>query len=167
MDSIKLASFHIADRDLLEFIASKFKTVFLSTGMSTLQDIENAVEVLKVENLYLLHCVSDYPLKVEDVNLKVMNSLRKYTKYIGYSDHTIGTTAVLAAVSLGADVIEKHFTISKDLPGTDHIFSATPEELKYIVEETGKIELLLGTAEKVMTTLEKKNQAFLRMRFRH
>ena len=135
--------------------------------MSTLQDIENAVEVLKVENLYLLHCVSDYPLKVEDVNLKVMNSLRKYTKYIGYSDHTIGTTAVLAAVSLGADVIEKHFTISKDLPGTDHIFSATPEELKYIVEETGKIELLLGTAEKVMTTLEKKNQAFLRMRFRH
>jgi sialic acid synthase SpsE len=167
LDAIKLASFHIADRALLKIIAGSFKTVFLSTGMSSMEDIKAAVEILKVEKLYLLHCVSDYPLKHENVNLRVMNKLRQFSEHVGFSDHTIDTTAILAAVSLGAEVVEKHFTISKDLPGTDHIFSATPDEFYNMVQEIRKIELLLGSPEKIMTSFEIEHQEFLRTRFLH
>jgi len=163
---IKLASFHITDQKLLNFITNNFKTVFLSTGMSTVDDVKKAVENLKVEKLYLLHCVSDYPLKYENVNLKVMETLRSFSEYIGYSDHTIDITAVLAAVAMGAQVIEKHFTLSKDLPGTDHVLSATPEEFAVMVREIRKIETIMGAPNKTLTSSESESQAFLRTRFK-
>lgn len=164
---IKLASFHIADLELLNFIRKNFKTVFLSTGMSTIDDVKKAVEILNVERLFLLHCVSDYPLQYENVNLRVMETLRNFSEYIGYSDHTMGITAILAAVAMGARVIEKHFTLSKDLPGTDHVFSATPEEFAIMVREIRKIETIIGIPVKTLTSFESENQTFLRTRFKH
>lgn len=166
IEEMKLASFHISDKGLLEFAGRNFKSIFLSTGMSTLDDIKNAVKALnKVNKLYLLHCVSDYPAKDEDIDLKVMDTLRQFSRYVGYSDHTLGTTAILAAVARGADVVEKHFTLSKDMPGTDHIFSADPAEFKYMVKEIRKIEKMLGSGKKQMTHTENKNRSFLRNRF--
>ena len=163
---IKLASFHIIDMELLGFIAENFKTVFLSTGMSSIGDIEAAVKVLgKVENLYLLHCISDYPAKDEDLNLRFMDTLRKFTDKVGYSDHSLGTAAPVLAVALGAVVIEKHFTLSKHMPGTDHVLSADPEELKLMVSEIRKAEAIIGSDTKVMTPGEQENQEFLRKRF--
>jgi len=163
---IKLASFHISDKTLLEFINERFKTVYLSTGMSTIEDIKNAVSLLnRVDTLYLLHCVSDYPARYEDINLKAMDLLRRFSQHVGYSDHTMDRTAILAAVAKGAEVVEAHFTLSKDMPGTDHIFSVTPDEFKNMVSEIRKIEKILGTGEKVMTSSESENQKFLRERF--
>ncbi len=168
ISEIKIASFHITDMPLLRFINKHFSTVFLSTGMSTEDEIENAMKELKdVKKVYLLHCVSDYPTALEDVNLKVMDALRSYSKYVGYSDHSIGTTAAIAAAARGADVIEKHFTLSGDLPGTDHVFSADQVQLKHIVSEVRNIEKLLGTGHRRFTAGEKKNKEFLRNRFKH
>ncbi len=131
-----------------------------------MEEVKTAVEILnKSEKLYLLHCVSDYPTRHENANLRVMDELRQFSEHVGYSDHTLDTTAVLAAVARGAEVIEKHFTLSKDMPGTDHILSATPDEFKYMVIEIRKIERMLGTGVKKMTPSEAENQAFLRKRF--
>ena len=168
MGEIKIASFHINDKKLLSFINGHFRTVYLSTGMSTEVEIKKAVKALgRIKNLYLLHRLTEYPTKSENINLKVMNVLRKFSAHVGYSDHSLDISAILAAVANGAEVIEKHFTLSKDLPGTDHILSADPQELKDMVNQIRKIEKLLGKGKKKITSLESKNQQFLRKRFTH
>jgi len=166
LEEIKLASFHIADTQLLDFINRNFRVVYLSTGMSTMADIKRAVAALSnVKRLYLLHCVSDYPARHRDVNLNMMDTLRGFCAYVGYSDHCLDTSAVLAAVAKGACVIEKHFTLSKDLAGSDHILSATPSEFRAMVKQIRQIESMLGSGKKKMTPSERKNQGFLRKRF--
>jgi len=166
LKDMKIASFHITDKEMLKLISKKADKVFISTGMSSLKDIDEAVAIVKNSDLYLLHCVSEYPLPEENVNLKVMDTLReRYKCKIGYSDHTLGILAPLAAVARGADVIEKHITLSKTAFGTDHILSADPDELKTLVGQTRRIEAILGNGEKFLTDLERKNQDFLRKRF--
>lgn len=163
---MKIASFHIADLEMLKLINERGRRVFMSTGASSLDEIDAAVNLLQKVDLYLLHCVSEYPLPEENVNLKVMDFFRKrYGCNVGYSDHTLGILAPLAAVARGADVIEKHITMSKTFQGTDHILSADPSELKLLVEYTRRLELILGTEEKRITAKEMGVQQFLRNRF--
>jgi len=163
---MKIASFHITDNKMLEIVNEKADKVFLSTGMSNVGEIGQAVGIMNKAELYLLHCVSEYPLPEEHVNLKAMDYLKqKFGCKIGYSDHTLGILAPLTAVARGADVIEKHITLSKTSFGTDHILSADPAELKLLVEYTRRIKKILGKTEKEITLEESKNQQFLRKRF--
>ncbi len=163
---MKIASFHIADHELLKLVNERADRVFLSTGMSSLAEIDAAVAILNRVDLYLLHCVSEYPLPEEHVNMKTMDFLReRYHGKVGYSDHTLGILAPLVAVARGADVIEKHITLSKTYFGTDHILSADPLELKMLVEYTRRIVAMLGKKEKTITEAERQNQDFLRNRF--
>lgn len=168
---IKVASFHIVDLELLTLINQHARRVFLSTGMSSIEEIENAVNTLdQVPELYVLHCVSEYPLPPERANLRVMSALKECfgrRAKIGYSDHTIGILAAVAAAASGADVIEKHITLDKTLPGTDHILSADPDELVEMVKQIRMVETLLGSSEKRLTPAEAKNQRFMRTRFHH
>lgn len=167
--AIKIASFHITDEPVLRYVNDHFKTVFLSTGMSTWTDIERAVTLLdRVKDLYLLHCVSEYPLDPSHTNLRVMDSLRERfgsRAKIGYSDHTIGILAPVAAAAMGAEVIEKHITLDKSLEGTDHVLSADPGELIEMVKKIRAVEQLRGVPNKTLTSQEAKNQAFMRKRF--
>lgn len=166
LKDMKIASFHIADKGMLKLVNKRADKVFMSTGMSSIDEIDEAVAMLKKTDLHLLHCVSEYPLPEENVNLKVMDTLRsRYNCKVGYSDHTLGILAPLAAVARGADVIEKHVTLSKTSFGTDHVLSADPAELKMLVEYSRKIESMLGSGRKLLTAGEKKNQGFLRNRF--
>ncbi len=157
---IKVASMDINNFDLLSYIAKQGKPIILSTGMSTINEIDNAVRVIKEEGndeIVLLHCVSVYPPKIEDINLNNISMLRNtFGLPVGFSDHTIGTSIPIASIALGACVIEKHFTLDKDLPGWDHSISADPEELKYICEESKKVYLSLGTFERKISEEEKK-----------
>jgi len=163
---MKIASFHIADREMLETVNKKAEKVFLSTGMSSVEEIDSAVRILNNVDLYLLHCVSEYPLPEENVNLLVMDFLReRYGCKVGYSDHTVGILAPLAAVARGADAIEKHITISKTYFGTDHILSADGAEFKLLIEYSRRINRMLGVKEKSISETEKRNQDFLRNRF--
>ena len=163
---MKIASFHITDHDLLKLVNDRADKVFLSTGMSSVAEIDAAVAMLKKVDLYLLHCVSEYPLPDERVNMRTMDYLReRYRCQVGYSDHTLGIVAPLVAVARGAAVIEKHITLSKTYFGTDHILSADPLELKMLVEYKRMIVSMLGTDEKTMTDAERQNQEFLRNRF--
>ena len=168
IEDMKIASFHIVDKELLKFVNGKAKKVFMSTGMSDFDEIKEAVKLLSGTDLYLLHCVSEYPLPYEHVNLKVMDTLRSHfgnKVKPGYSDHTIGIFAPIAAAARGAEVIEKHITLDKNMSGTDHILSADPKELKEIVNGVRQVEKMLGAPEKILTSEEKKNQQFLRQRF--
>lgn len=165
---IKIASFHITNYEMLELINKNAEKVFMSTGMSSQEEVDRAVNLMNRVELYILHCVSEYPLSEQRVNLKVMDYLKeRYNCRVGYSDHTIGILVSLTAVARGADVIEKHITLSKSYPGTDHILSADPAELKLLVEYARKIETILGEKEKTMTEAEAQNQQFLRNRFSH
>ena len=168
LKDMKIASFHITNYEMLELVNKKAKKVFMSTGMSTVEEIDRAVKIMDRVELYLLHCVSEYPLPEERVNLRVMDYLKeRFNCRVGYSDHTLGILAPLAAVARGAEVIEKHITLSKTYPGTDHILSADPAELKLLIEYARRTKIILGEKEKKMTEEESKNQQFLRNRFRH
>lgn len=170
IEDMKLASFHITETEMLRFINGKAKKVYISTGMSTVAEIDNAVRMIDKSELYLLHCVSEYPLPHEKVNLSVMDTLKKLyggQAKIGYSDHTLDIMAPVAAAARGAEVIEKHITLDKKMEGTDHILSADPKELKQMVAWIREIEKMIGKPDKVMTEEEKKNQGFLRGRFKH
>ena len=148
----KIASFEITYSDLLKKVASTGKPLLLSTGASTLDEVSEALQLLEGAGcgpVALLHCGSCYPLAVEDVNLRAMSTLaRKFNRPVGYSDHTLGTETTLAAVALGACVIEKHFTLNKNLPGPDHAVSMEPEELKAMIASIRRVEAALGSEEK-------------------
>ena len=170
MADVKIASFHITDTAMLRLVNQRARRVFLSTGMANWDEIDAAVACLDRVELYLLHCVSEYPLPDEHVNLAVMDGLRE--RYgararIGYSDHTIGILAPIAAVARGADVVEKHITMSRAREGTDHVLSAEPAELIEMVSHIRAIQRMIGDGVKTLTPGEVANQSFLRNRFRH
>jgi sialic acid synthase SpsE len=166
---IKIASGMMLNFPVLDYINyMKIDTVYLSTGMATLNEINTALEHLKdVPNKYLMHCVTQYPCKDEEANLRAILTLQNEFKLpVGYSDHTVGIDACLTAFILGAEVIEKHFTFDKNCPeGTDHIISMTDVELKELVTKINKIELLLGDGVKEPSKGEAEIIEFVRNRF--
>ncbi len=164
--AFKIPSGEITNFPLLKHIARKKKPVILSTGMSTPGEIEEALEVLRVdkaEEIVLLHCISSYPAKIEDINLRAMETLKQaFQLPVGLSDHSLGTTMPIAAVALGAGVIEKHFTLDKNLPGPDHRASLEPEELKQMVKAIRDVEKALGSGVKRPTAEEEENRKVAR-----
>jgi N,N'-diacetyllegionaminate synthase len=164
----KIPSGEITNLPLIKSIGSFGVQVLLSTGMSTLGDIEQAMDVLlssgtRRENITVLHCSTEYPTVMEDVNLLAMCSIAKaFQVAVGYSDHTVGFEIPIAAVALGASVIEKHFTLDKTLPGPDHKASLDPQELKQMVQSIRRIEIALGDGIKRPTASEKDNRAIAR-----
>jgi N,N'-diacetyllegionaminate synthase len=164
IDLFKVPSGEITNKPYLEHIAKKGKPIILSTGMSTLEEVRDALSVLKdngipYTNLTLLHCNTEYPTPMSDVNLKAMNFLKEEFKVnIGYSDHTLGIEVPIAAVSLGARVIEKHFTLDKNMQGPDHKASLEPNELKSMINAIRNIEIAIsGSGKKEVTESEMKN----------
>ena len=148
----KVGSGEMTNFPLLKHIANKKKPMIISTGMSTFQEIEETVSFIKKYNndLILMHCTSTYPTRYEDVNLKVIEKLRQHFGIpVGLSDHSAGIYTALAAVALGACMIEKHFTIKRSWPGPDQKASITPGELKELVKGIRAIEKALGSIKKV------------------
>lgn len=155
----KIASSDVNYVDMLEAIAKTKKPVFLSTGKCTLSDMDMAIELLQnngTNDLCLLHCVANYPSKMENMNLNVIKTLKQmYPEcIIGFSDHSLGITASLGAVCFGAKIIEKHFTIDKNLDGPDHWFSMDPIDMKNLVNEIRNLEVAFGTQKKLLTQNE-------------
>jgi len=152
VSAIKISSAEITNHPFLAHMAAKNLPIILSTGMSTLGEVEEAVEVIVNsgnEQIILLHCNFNYPTRVEDVNLRAMNTLKEAFGFpVGYSDHTMGIEVSLSAVALGAMVIEKHFTLDRNLPGPDHRASLEPTELKDMIVKIRNIERALGSAVK-------------------
>ena len=145
---IKVGSDDLTNLELLKYFASKNKPLIISAGMAFISEIEDAVNVIREtgnNDLIVLHCISSYPTEAEEVNLRKMLTIKQaFDVIVGFSDHTIGTVAAIAAVSLGAKVVEKHFTLDKDLPGPDHWFSADPKELTQLVQAIKYTEKALG-----------------------
>ena len=150
LDVVKIPSGEITNLPYLRKAATLFKRVILSTGMSTINDIRLALRVftdsgISKEDITILHCNTEYPTPLEDVNLKAMLHIqKKFKTSVGYSDHTLGIEVPIAAVALGARVIEKHFTLDKSLYGPDHKASLDPTELKAMVTGIRNIELALS-----------------------
>lgn len=146
--AFKIPSGEITNFPLLQYIARKHKPVILSTGMSTLAEVSAALKVIRgegTEEIILLHCVSSYPAKIADMNLRAMVTLEETFKLpVGLSDHTLGITIPIAAAALGACAIEKHFTLDKTLPGPDHKASLEPGELKEMVAAIRDVAKALG-----------------------
>lgn len=165
-DIWKVPSGEITNYPYLVEIAKTRKKVILSTGMSDLTEIQDALSTLKqygTTDIIILHCTTEYPAPLSEVNLKAMQNLREeFGCEVGYSDHTQGIEISLAAVAMGAVVIEKHFTLNKNMPGPDHKASIEPLELKQLVEGIRKIELAKGIPEKVPTASEIKNRMIAR-----
>jgi len=156
--AFKVPSGEITNFPLLKHIAEKKKPILLSTGMSTLKEVAGALSVLKAggaREIALLHCVSDYPARAEDINLRAMDTLkRKFRLPVGFSDHTLGITVPIAAAALRATVIEKHFTLDRKLPGPDHKASLEPHELREMVAHIREVEKALGDGIKRLTKSE-------------
>lgn len=165
-DLWKIPSGEITNYPYLVMIAHTHKPIILSTGMSTMDEVRAAVKLLRDEGsgeITLLHCTTDYPTRDEDVNLKAMQTLaRELECPVGYSDHTRGIDISIAAVGMGAVVIEKHFTLDRSLPGPDHKASLEPDELRELVKGIRRVEVALGTGEKKPAEGEKKNKAIAR-----
>jgi len=164
----KVPSGEITNLPYLKKIGSLGKNVILSTGMCVMEEIREAIDVLVTagtdrKNITVLHCTTDYPTKMQDVNLNAMLSIREQLGVnIGYSDHTLGIEVPVAAAALGAQVIEKHFTLDRTLPGPDHKASLEPAELKSMVTAIRNIEAALGSAEKQPTATELENRIVAR-----
>lgn len=164
LDRFKIPSGELTNYPYLRAVGKIGKPVILSTGMASMNEIELAIEVLMQyginrEKLTVLHCNTEYPTPMEDVNLKAMQSIAKSLKVaVGYSDHTLGIEVPIAAVALGATIIEKHFTLDRSLPGPDHKASLEPQELKAMVSAVRNVEkAIAGSGEKVPSASEKKN----------
>lgn len=159
----KIPSGEVTNYPYLRKIAQYREPVILSTGMCELSDIEAAVKVLlsfgvKREDITILHCNTEYPTPFQDVNLRAMLEIgERFGVQVGYSDHTKGIEVPIAAVALGATVIEKHFTLDKNMEGPDHKASLEPGELKAMVEAIRNIEQALGTGHKTVSASERKN----------
>lgn len=161
IEIFKVPSGEIENVPYLRKIAKTGKKVILSTGMSNLSDIEFALDILReagAKDISVLHCNTDYPTKMEEVNLRAMNTIgNAFSVEIGYSDHTKGIEVPIAAVALGAKIIEKHFTLDRNMEGPDHKASLEPNELKNMVDSIRNIEIALGDGVKALTDSEKKN----------
>jgi N-acetylneuraminate synthase len=156
--AFKISSGDLTNSPLLEHVASKGKPVILSTGMSELSELIEAVSVLNTagcENPVLLHCVSNYPAQPQEINLRAMQTMRSaFDVPVGFSDHTEGIDVALAAVALGACVIEKHFTLDRTLPGPDHLASLEPGALRELVRSIRRVESALGSGRKAPAASE-------------
>ena len=168
VSTIKVGSGEVTNYLYLKEIAKKNKEIILSTGMSSLGEVEKALEIIREYNnkkVILLHCTTNYPCPMEEVNLKAMLTLKEAFKTeIGYSDHTLGTEVAIAAVAMGAKVIEKHFTLDKNMEGPDHKASLDPKELKIMVEQIRNIEKALGDGIKKPNKSEEKIKKVVRRR---
>ena len=168
LDLWKIPSGEITNLPYLRRIAQKGNRVIMSTGMCEPEDIEAALNVLTtngtpLENITLLHCNTEYPTPWNDVNLRAMNDIAtRFNVPVGYSDHTKGIEVPIAAVALGATVIEKHFTLDNNLPGPDHKASLEPQQLKAMVDAIRHIEQALGNGVKQISESERKNIAIAR-----
>ncbi len=188
---IKIASSCITDLNLIDYINKNFNRVFMSTGMASLEEIQKSVEILSdIETLFIMHCISEYPtgpllemrglkpLNLHDVHLKMMLMLKNHFPrfHIGYSDHTAEILVPLVAVSMGAEVIEKHITLDRKTPiknlkegkeylGTDHVFSLEPDEFKEMICTIREIEIMLGDWKWERSKGEMILKDFLRGRF--
>ncbi len=157
--AIKIASFDIVNFELLRKVVQTKIPLIVSTGMANKGEVDKAVELFAGNNTKycLLHCISAYPTKKEDANLNVIKTLKKnYDCPIGYSDHTLGIKVPILAVSAGAAIIEKHFTLDKNLQGPDHQMSADPEDLVKMISEIREVEKILGSKEIRTTEAEEK-----------
>jgi len=165
----KISSFELVDLPLIEYVARTKKPLMLSTGMATLSEVKeavNAAEKAGAKDIILLRCVSNYPAKPEEMNLKTILHMQKLFKCpIGLSDHTLGIAVSLAAVSLGAKVIEKHFILSRNIKTPDSFFSIEPQELLELVRNIRIVEKSLGRVHYGSTEGETKNKVFRRSLF--
>ena len=165
----KIASFELIDLALVEYASSTRKPLILSTGMATMPEIEQAVKVAKkagAVEVILLKCVSSYPADPADMNLKTISNMKKrFGLSVGLSDHTLGIGASIAAVVLGASIIEKHFTLSRDINTPDNFFSVEPREFKELVENIRIAEKALGMVHYGLTKQEKQSKLFRRSLF--
>lgn len=156
---LKIGSGEIGNIAFLREHGRKGLPIILSTGMSTLEDIEISIQALReggAKEITLLHCTTSYPCPTDRVNLLAMQTMKNTFKLpIGYSDHTVGIEVPIAAVSIGATVVEKHFTLDQTMPGPDHKASMEPKEFKEMVEAIRKIEIALGNGKKEPTKEEK------------
>jgi N-acetylneuraminate synthase len=154
----KIASMDVVNLPLLTYVARKQRPMVISTGMATLAEIDQAVETVRGEGneqIILLHCISIYPPEYDTIHLRNMAMLQQaFDVPVGFSDHTLGTAIPLAAITLGACIIEKHFTLDKDMPGWDHAISADPAELRTIVDEGKNIFTALGNSRRTVTPAE-------------
>ncbi len=166
--TIKIASSEMLNVGLLDYLAERTDRILLSTGLADLEEVRSALAHLEpVEQVVVMHCVTQYPLADEDANLRAITALAEAfpEREIGYSDHTIGLAAPVLAVALGATVIEKHFTLDRSLPGTDHVLSVTPDELAELVAGVRQAEALLGEPRKRPIAAELEIREFVRGRF--
>lgn len=149
LNVVKIGSGELTNFPYLKKIAKKNKEIILSTGMANLSEIEKALECIREfneNNIIVLHCTTNYPCPMEEVNLLAMNTIKDAFKVeVGYSDHTIGIEIPIAAIAMGATVIEKHFTLDKSMEGPDHQASLNPEELEEMVRAVRHVEIALGS----------------------
>ena len=163
MPIFKIPSGEITNLPYLRKINSYKKDVILSTGMATLDEIQDALNILKDCKVTLLHCTTEYPCPYNNVNMKAMLTLKeKFNLPVGYSDHTQGIEIPIMAAAMGAEVIEKHFTLDKNMEGPDHKASLEPDELKQMVQSIRNIEKAFGNGIKEPQEAEKKNIAIAR-----
>ncbi len=165
----KIASFEITDIPFIEYVASKGKPIIMSTGIATLKDIEEALKACKRsgnEQIALLKCTSEYPSPFEAINLKTIpNMLDTFNYTVGISDHTLGTSVSVAAVALGAKIVEKHFTLNRSAGGPDSKFSMEPLEFKNMVKAIREVEKALGTVTYELTEKQLKSREHSRSLF--
>lgn len=154
----KIASMDIVNLPFLRYVARKGRPMVISTGMASMAEIEQAVETVRGEGnpqIVLLHCISIYPPEYDTIHLRNMETLRlAFDVPVGFSDHSLGSAIPLAAITLGACIIEKHFTLDKDMPGWDHAISADPAEMRVIVQEGKNIFQALGGSRRMVSAAE-------------
>ena len=162
----KIASFEITDYELIRYTASKMRPIIISIGIATIDEIQDAVDICRKEgnnNIVLLKCTSAYPAPFEDANLKTIPNLAETFDVIsGFSDHTIGSTAPIVAVSLGAKIIEKHFILDKSIGGADSDFSMDKKDFANMIEQIRVVEKLLGKIDYSLSDKKKNNRQFSR-----
>jgi len=162
----KIASFEITDYELIRYTALKMKPIIISTGIATLEEIEDAVKICKEvgnQQVILLKCTSAYPAPLEEANLTMIPNMKeKFGIISGFSDHTIGSTAPIVAVTLGAKVIEKHFILDRNIGGADADFSMNKEEFSHMIKAIRDTEKLLGKVDYSMSEKKKRSRVFSR-----
>lgn len=166
MPLIKIGAAEMTNHPFLDIVARKKKPIILSTGMSTVPEIKDAIKAIYKagnKNISLLHCVTEYPAPIDQINLSAIKTMSKeFNVPVGYSDHTVGIEASIAAVAIGARIIEKHFTIDKIMKGPDHGCSLNPAELAAMILAIRNVEKAMGTGIKMPAKCETKNLAVVR-----
>jgi N-acetylneuraminate synthase/N,N'-diacetyllegionaminate synthase len=161
VEGYKIASGQLVELPFLRYVAQKQKQMIISTGMATMSEVFDAVEAIRAEgneNIVVLQCTTNYPSKIEDANILAMNSIKQACQVrVGYSDHVQNNYACFAAAALGAEIIEKHFTLDKNMEGPDHSSSLNPQEFKDFVIGIRNVEKSLGSSIKKPSAIESEN----------